>query len=195
MHVGITGGIGSGKTTVCKIFESLNIPVYYADDRAKQLMIEDRKLVEAIETTFGAESYHENGQLNRAYLSGIVFKDPVKLRQLNQLVHPVVFQDGLKWQEEHKDALYTLKEAALLYESGSFRALDRMICVYAPKQIRLERVMQRDDASKKAVLARMNKQLPELDKMTLSDFVITNDGQSSLISQVLTIHRKLTQNA
>ncbi|MEM1328183.1 MAG: dephospho-CoA kinase [Bacteroidota bacterium] len=193
IHVGITGGIGSGKTTICQIFECIGIPVYYADDRAKQLMVEDDQLRQAIRLTFGEESYAENGQLNRTYLANIVFKNPEQLRQLNALVHPAVFQDGIDWQAKHTNAPYTLKEAALLYESGSFRSLDKMICVYAPKKLRLERVMNRDSVSREVVQARMNKQMADREKMMLSNFVITNNGENALVEQVLQIHRTLTQ--
>ncbi|MEM9885181.1 MAG: dephospho-CoA kinase [Bacteroidota bacterium] len=193
MKIGITGGIGSGKTTVCKIFETLGIPVYYADDRAKQLMIEKPALIKQIKATFGEKSYDDQGQLNRTYLAQIVFSDPPKLKQLNQLVHPVVFEDTEQWHQAQKNTAYTLKEAALLFESGSFRTLDAVIAVYAPQKERIKRVMQRDQVNEDQVLARMEKQMSDLQKIQLSDYVITNNQRVSLVQQVLTIHQNIIQ--
>lgn len=195
MHIGITGGIGSGKTTICRIFENLGVPVYYADERAKRLMVDNPKLVAQIKATFGAESYTSEGVLNRVYLANIVFKDNRKLQQLNALVHPAVFEAVKKWQAKHQSAPYTLKEAALLFESGSFRSLDKIICVYAPTDLRIERVSKRDQVTAEQVRDRMDKQLSDYDKIALSDFVITNNGSKSLIRQVLSIHQQLCQLA
>lgn len=191
MKVGITGGIGSGKTTACKIFETLGIPIYYADDRAKQLMTESEELKAQIITNFGTKSYDKEGNLHRIHLANIVFKDPDKLRLLNSLVHPVVYQDAERWHAAQRGAPYTIKEAALLFESGSFRQLDKIICVYAPKAARLQRVMQRDQADEAQVLARMDKQMSDFDKMQLANFIITNNQEYSLIQQVLDIHQKI----
>lgn len=194
MKVGITGGIGSGKTTICKLFELLGIPVYYSDDRAKALMTESPALVQQVKALFGAEAYFADGKLHRAYLGGIVFNDPVALKQLNGIVHPAVGQDALDWHMQ-QDAPYTLKEAALLYESGIYRSLDRMITVFAPLPMRIERVMQRDGVDELAVRNRVSKQMLDYDKISLADFVITNNGQQSLIQQVLQIHRQLLEEA
>lgn len=191
LKVGITGGIGSGKTTVCKIFEQLDIPIYYADDRAKVLMVEDTQLVKEIKALLGTEAYTEDGQLNRAYVADIVFQNPDKLSQLNALVHPAVAKDGEDWQKKQQNTPYTLKEAALLYEAGSYRALDKMICVVAPQELRIERVMKRDQVDRAAVQARMDKQWPQAKKARLSDFLIYNDGNQSLILQVMRIHHRL----
>ena len=144
-RIGITGGIGSGKTTVCKIFESLGIPVYYADDRAKVLMTENKKLVDEIKKLIGDKSYFEDGSLNRQYIASVVFKNKNKLEQLNSLVHPAVAKDGILWQQSQSVVPYTLKEAALLIESGSFQALDYLITVWAPKETRIQRVIKRDN--------------------------------------------------
>jgi dephospho-CoA kinase len=191
LKVGITGGIGSGKSTVCKIFEILGIPIYYADESAKKLMQDNPELRNAIQKTFGAESYLEDGSLNRAYLAKLVFGDQEKLKELNGLVHPAVAKDGLRWHEEQKKVHYTLKEAALLYESGSYKDLDLMIAVYAPQSIRLQRVMQRDGADRQAVLSRMQRQWPEAEKVARADFVILNDGKHLLTPQILEIHKAL----
>ena len=194
LKVGITGGIGSGKTTVCKIFESLGIPVYYADDRAKWLMRNDPDLRAGIEHLFGPEAYDEQGNLNRQHIAAVAFDDPEKLSALNSLVHPAVFLDADRWnaEQEAAGAPYTIKEAALIFESGSYRFLDKVITVYAPKEVRLRRVMDRDGAKRADIEARMDKQLPEEEKMSRSDFVIFNDGSRPLIKQVLAIHQQLT---
>ncbi len=190
MKVGITGGIGSGKTTVCKIFETLGIPIYYSDDRAKALMVEDLNLVHQIKALLGKDAYFENGSLNRTYIANIVFNNPKKLATLNALVHPVVIADAEIWHKA-QTAPYTIKEAALLFESGSFRSLDKTITVYAPEALRLKRVMNRDEIAIDQVQSRMNKQLSEIDKIHLADFVITNNEKALLIPQVLNIHRAI----
>ncbi len=193
-HIGITGGIGSGKTTVCKIFETLGIPVYYADDRAKWLMTHDTDLIAGIQQIFGEAAYFENGELNRPYIGQIAFNNAEKLAQLNALVHPAVLRDGNEWQQAQQHVPYTLKEAALLYESGSYLDLDQMIVVTAPKEVRIQRVMQRDQLSREAVEARIDKQMPEEEKVKKADFVIYNDGEKALIPQILSIHHQLITN-
>lgn len=192
--VGITGGIGSGKTTVCKIFEVLGIPVYYADDRAKYLMHSNTALVNSLKETFGEEIYRNN-QLDRAVLAAKVFNNKGELERLNSLVHPAVAQDALDWQMEHLDAPYTLKEAALLFEAGSYKALNKVIVVTAPLQLRIDRVTARDQVTAEQVMARINSQWPEEEKVSLADFVIHNDGQQELIPQVLAIHEQLMELA
>ena len=190
MKIGITGGIGSGKSTVCKIFEVLGIPVYYADDRAKWLMNNDKKLIEGVKSVFGNEAYHD-GTLNRPFIADIVFNDKSKLAELNALVHPAVFQDGVAWNEANANAPYTLKEAAILFESGSYLTVDKIITVFTPKEIRIKRVLMRDDTTREAIEARMDKQMPEEEKIERSDFVIHNDDEHSLIEQVLKIHTEI----
>lgn len=190
-HLGITGGIGSGKTTVCKIFETLGIPVYYADDRAKYLMSHDPKLIAGIIELFGSEAFLEPQVLNRAHIAQVAFNDKAKLNQLNALVHPAVAQDGLNWQAAQQNVPYTLKEAALLFESGSYRTLDKIIVVAAPLELRIQRVMARDGAKREEVEARISKQMPEAEKVSLADFVVNNDGVHALIPQVMTIHTKI----
>ena len=191
-HLGITGGIGSGKTTVCKIFETLGIPIYYADDRAKFLMSHDPNLIMGIIELFGQEAYLEPQVLNRAHIAQVAFNDKDKLTQLNALVHPAVARDGLEWQAAQYDVPYTLKEAALLYESGSYRSLDKIIVVTAPLKLRIERVMARDGSKREEVEARIAKQMPESEKVNMADFVIYNDGEQALIPQVMSIHRQLS---
>jgi dephospho-CoA kinase len=193
LKIGITGGIGSGKTTVCKIFETLGIPVYYADDRAKALYVEDLNLKKKVIQLLGEKAYFENGELNRQYVSDLVFKDVQLLQKLNALIHPAVQNDGDTWHEKQKDASYTLKEAALLYESGGYKYLDKMITVYAPVSLRIERVILRGDGTltKEDVEARIAKQMDDEEKMKRADFVIINDGKQALMPQVIKIHQQI----
>ena len=186
LKVGITGGIGSGKSTVAKIFEILNIPVYYADSAAKRLMNEEGELKEKLIATFGKEIYL-NGLLNRPYLSSIVFNDPQKLNLLNALTHPATIADADKWMQK-QTAPYALKEAALIFESNAHKQLDKVIGVFAPAPLRIKRVMQRDAISETEVLIRMQKQMNEEEKMQSCDYIITNDERNLLIPQVLKIH-------
>ncbi len=191
LKAGITGGIGSGKTTVCKVFETLGIPVYYADYHAKQLMVNDPRLVAGIKKLFGPESYFEDGSLNRPYVAGEVFGNDEKLRRLNRLVHPAVAEDSERWHHAQEKVPYTLKEAALLFESGNFNNLDKVITVFAPEELRIKRVMERDEATEESIRARMAKQMPEEEKIKRADFVVHNDGKHSIVEQVLDIHHKL----
>ena len=189
LKIGLTGGIGSGKSTVAKVFEVLGIPVYYADEEAKRLMNEDEVLKEKIQEFFGTESY-TNGLLNRKYIAGIVFHDPKKLEQLNALVHPLTINDANNWLQQQTTP-YAIKEAALIFETGIHEYLDYVIGVYAPASLRIQRVMERDNISLEAVMARMSKQMDEEEKMRLCNFVINNDEQQLLIPQVLALHEKL----
>jgi len=188
--VGITGGIGSGKTTICKVFEILGIPVFYADTVAKQIMVEDSLLIEGIKSTFGNESYLSGGKLNNKYIAGIVFNNEAELQKLNALVHPAVFRAFDTWEEQvvGTDVPYTLKEAALLFESGSYKMCDTNILVTAPIDIKINRVMQRDKVTAEQVKARMDKQMSDDDKAKLANHFIINDETHSIIEQVLNLH-------
>lgn len=188
--VGITGGIGSGKTTTCEIFEELGVPVYYADSRAKQLMVQEPlrgKIIQA----FGTKAY-EGTQLNRTYLAKQVFGSKEQLSVLNGLVHPAVADDFEAWLDENKTAKYVLKEAAILFESGAYHAVDITVLVIAPEEVRVERVMKRDGSSKEEVLQRMANQWTQERKVKLADHIINNDGAHLLIPQVLELHKKFS---
>jgi dephospho-CoA kinase len=193
-RVGLTGGIGSGKSTVASIFEQLDIPVYFADDRGKYLLDHDLELKDAVRAAFGEEVYPE-GKLDRKVLGAVVFSDPEKLTQLNALVHPAVGRDYRAWCEATatEDVPYTIKEAAILFETGGYTEMDVNLVVTAPEEMRIARVMARDEVDEEAVRARMERQWPEGDKVMLADYVIVNDGEHSLIEQVMALHRELSQ--
>jgi dephospho-CoA kinase len=188
LKIGITGGIGSGKTTVARIFEVLGIPVYYADDAAKRIMNEDPQVREAIIKKFGELSY-KDGMLNREYLASIVFHDKKKLAALNALVHPATIRNSIQWMK-CQTAPYAIREAALIFESGVQDQLDYVIGVSAPAELRIERAIQRDKLTRQQVLDRMDRQINETIKMRLCDFVIVNDNKKPLIQQVLKLHEK-----
>lgn len=189
LRAGLTGGIGSGKSTVAKIFEVLGIPVYYADDAAKRLMNEDEELKKNIITHFGKESYI-NDQLNRSYIASLVFNNKEKLELLNFLTHPATIRDANQWMKRQTSS-YIIKEAALIFESGAAEYLDHVIGVFTPAPLRLQRIMQRDKITREEVLQRMNRQIDEEIKMRLCDTVLINDEQQLLVPQVLQLHEKL----
>lgn len=189
LKVGLTGGIGSGKSTVAAIFEVIGIPVYYADAAAKRLMNNNPTLKQQIIELFGDEAY-KNGQLDRTLIASRVFGDTSKLEQLNNLVHPITINDAEKWMGEQKGH-YAIKEAAIIFESGSNRSLDKVIGVFAPEAIRIQRVMERDNVTADTVKKRMSNQMNEEAKMQRCDYVIYNDETRFLIPQVIAIHRQL----
>lgn len=190
--IGVTGGIGSGKSTVCRIFEVLGIPVYYADTEAKRLMQRDPELKSSILHHFGQKVYDHTGKLDRKYLAGQVFGDQEKLVLLNSLVHPVTIRDASRWAE-CQSAPYVLKEAALMFESDSFHHVDKVIGVSAPEDLRIQRTMGRDGISREEILKRMQSQLDEDAKMGLCDYLIYNDEIHPVIPQVLALHENLLQ--
>jgi dephospho-CoA kinase len=189
LKIGITGGIGSGKTTVCKVFQLQHIPVFYADTQAKIIMQTDLQLVADIKDAFGKDVYSPGGVLNRSMLAALVFSDEEKLKKLNSLVHPAVFKAFDKWVAQ-QEAPYVMKEAALLFESGSYKDCDYTILVKAPQRLKIARIIERDKVSESDVLKRMSKQLSDEEKELRSDFIILNDEQQMLIPQVLNLHEK-----
>lgn len=191
IRVGLTGGIGSGKTTIAKLFEALNIPVYYADDAAKKLMNTNEKLKASIIQHFGEDSY-KNDELDRKYLASVVFNDKKKLELLNSLTHPVTIADAEDWMNK-QTAPYCIKEAALLFESGADKLLNYVIGVYAPQHIRVKRVMDRDQLSIEEVMKRVSRQIDEEMKMKLCNFVITNNEQQLVMPQVLELDKKFRE--
>lgn len=188
LKIGITGNIGSGKTTVSKVFEILGVPVFYADDAAKKVMTHDPLLVGQLINAFGAGSFFSDGALNRKHIADIVFKDEAQLQLLNSLVHPAVFRSFNQWVANIKNVPYVLKEAALLFESDSYKMCDQTILVTAPLELRINRVMQRDGLQRADILNRENKQFTEEKKKTLANFIIKNDDTELVIPQVLELH-------
>lgn len=193
LKVGITGGIGSGKSTVCQVFETLGIPVFYADEAARRLMEEDPELVKGITALFGAEAYYE-GKLNRQHIAGLAFSKPELLQELNALTHPATIRYGHDWFNRQQTP-YAIKEAALFFESGSAADIDVMIGVAAPRDLRLQRAMQRDHASRETIEARMARQMDEDEKMSRCDHIIHNDERQAIIPQVLVLHELLLKQA
>ncbi len=192
LRIGITGGIGSGKSIVCEIFQILGVPVYDADSRAKVLMTEDERTVDAIKNSFGLDAYTADGALNKTFLAKIVFNDREKLNILNNIVHPAVGRDFEKWSDSHRTNSYLIKEAALLIESGSYKQLDLLITVTAPEELRITRILKRDPhRTEENIRKIMANQLDEDAKISRSQFVIVNDDKTLLIPQVLNIHRHL----
>lgn len=188
LKIGLTGGIGSGKSTVAGIFNVLGIPVFDADSEAKKIMQTDEALSKAIQKEFGEHTYTV-GKLNRTALANIVFGDPYRLAKLNAIVHPATIAAAVTWMKQQTTP-YVIKEAALMFEAGSAAGLDYIVGVYAPRHVRINRVMNRDDVSREKVLERMNRQINEEIKMRLCDFVVVNDEQQLLIPQVTKLHER-----
>lgn len=191
--IGITGGIGSGKTTVCSIFQALGVPVYNADERAKELMNTNPTLRAQIIDAFGAESYDAENRLNRPYIAQQVFNSSKDLNTINALVHPVVASDFEEWVDLHSNEKYVLKEAAILFESGANKYVDVSVLVVAPEALRIARVTKRDASTEEEVLKRMKNQWTQERKVKLADFIIHNDGVKLLIPQVIKLHQAFTQ--
>jgi len=178
---------------ICKIFRCLGVPVYDADSHAKELMTTDGILVSDIKKEFGVLSYSVDGGLNRDYLSKQVFNDPERLKTLNSLVHPRVGADFSRWTSERKGYPYVLKEAALLYESGSYESLDKVIVVYANEALRIQRVLKRDPhRTADQVIAIIKNQMPEEEKLKRTDFTIRNDDTTLVIPQVVSLHHRFS---
>lgn len=190
IKIGLTGGIGSGKTTVATVFNSFGIPIYNSDVRAKYIMNTDVELVNDIKQLLGQHAYKE-GEINRPYISKKVFSTPSLLQQLNNLVHPKVAQDFSKWCDQHKNHPIIIKEAAILIESKAYLTLDKIVVVNAPEETRIARVQQRDNADIEAVKARIRNQISEEERNKYADFIINNDGETSLIIQVKAIIEEL----
>jgi dephospho-CoA kinase len=189
LQIGITGGIGSGKSLVSRIFQHLGVPVYDADSHAKELMTTDGILVSRIKKEFGDLAYHNDGTLDRTYLGNTVFNDQKRLDLLNSLVHPRVAADYERWVKEHRQFRYVLKEAALLFEANSARNLDQVVVVTAPEDVRIRRVLKRDPhRTVEQLKGIVEKQMPEDKKRELADHIIVNDDTQLVIPQVLKLH-------
>ncbi|WP_347159982.1 dephospho-CoA kinase [Pontibacter chitinilyticus] len=196
LKIGITGGIGVGKSVVCRMFAVLGVPVYDSDARAKWVMHHDKALRQDLITAYGPTAFTEAGELNRTFIASIVFNDPKRLAQHNALVHPHVGRDFATWTGLHADKPYVLKEAALMYESEAWKQMDQIIVVAAPLEVRIKRLLQRDphrtEADIKAIMA---KQLTEEEKIARAQQVIYNDEQQLIIPQVLQLHQQFLADA
>lgn len=192
LKIGITGGIGSGKTTVSRVFSVMGIPVYYADDRAKWLMENKTEVIDGISSLFGKEAY-SSGKLNRPLISSKAFHNPALLEQLNAIVHPAVGKDYADWHLSQQNVPYTLKEAALLFEAGSYKELDKTILVLSPENLRIRRIIKRDPfRTQEDIKAILERQMKDEEKQKLSDFYILNDEAHLVIPQVIKIHGELS---
>lgn len=189
--IGLTGGIGSGKSTVASIFEQLGVPVYNSDIRAKHLMNENEEIIANIKAVFGNSTYNSSGVLQREVLASIVFNNATKLQQLNSIVHPWVKKDTTEWEKKHEAHTYVIKESAILFETGIYKDMYKIILVTAPEDIRINRVMERDSCTRSDVLQRISKQFSDEKKIPLSDYIIVNDGIQALLPQVNEIHQKI----
>lgn len=190
IKVGVTGGIGSGKTMVCSIFKHLGIPIYNADEEAKKLIHSNQAIKDFIRSRFGNDLFVQD-KLDRKKLAAIVFNDPVALNDLNAVVHPTVRNDFELWLKAVSKAPYIIKEAAILFESGADKGLDKIITVTAPEELRIERVIKRDRATSNEVKKRMSLQSSDEYKIKKSDFILINDGNGLILPQILTIHQQL----
>ncbi|MEK6781774.1 MAG: dephospho-CoA kinase [Bacteroidota bacterium] len=191
LQIGITGGIGSGKSLICKIFQSFGVPIYDADNHAKNLMTTDVILVDQIKKEFGTLSYNEKGDLNKMYLSEVAFNDAAKLTKLNSLVHPRVAIEYSHWLKKYSGNHYIIKEAALLFESGSFELLDKIIVVKAHEKLRVTRVLKRDpQRTEEEVLKIIRNQMAEEEKLKRADFIIQNNETELVIPQILKLHEQ-----
>lgn len=193
LKVGLTGNIGSGKTTVCRVFEMLGVPVYYADEEARKLFTRD-DVIGRLVGIFGRDVLDGSGRPDRKKIAGIAFNDRVRLEKLNALIHPLVRQQFEAWHASQSDTPYTIQEAAILFETGHYRHFDRTILVTAPEDVRIDRVCRRDKASPEEVTARMKNQTDQQELEKLADFVIFNDGRLLVIPQILRIHELLAGN-
>jgi dephospho-CoA kinase len=187
--IGITGGIGSGKSTVSKVFALLNVPIYNADNQAKFLLNNDADVIKKVKQVFGNDIYN-NQELDRKKMAAQVFEQPFLLQQLNEIVHPAVFNDFDKWCDEHQQHSYILKEAALIFETILHQKLDAVIMVSSPEELRIERVMKRDSITKEQVLARIKNQMSEDEKFKKADYIIYNDELQMVIPQVVQLHEQ-----
>ena len=194
LKIGLTGNIGSGKTIVARIFSQLGVPVFQADNEARKLF-EDDHIKSEIRKLFGSSVFSQSGDVLRPVIAEIVFSDQKLLETLNKIIHPAVREKYLSWCLDHADTPYTLYEAAILFESGYYREMDKVICVVAPEDLRIRRVMQRDNLLAEEVKRRMANQWEEERKVELADFIIRNDETEPVIKQVMALHTVLIQHS
>jgi len=189
MVLGITGGIGSGKSVVCRVFSILGAPVFSADDEARFIMERDNNIMNEVEKVAG-EKVYENGILDRRKLAHIIFRDRNKLAAVNRIVHPAVFENFRRWKERNKSPL-VIFESAILFESGSYKYTDRVLNLNAPVEIRIKRVMERNRLSEEEVVERINNQWSDEQRTEMSDYNINNSGKEMILPSILRIYREM----
>jgi dephospho-CoA kinase len=193
IKVGITGGIGSGKSIICKVLETLDYPVYYADDKAKFLTNTNDEIISSLKNKFGDEIYSANNLINRKKLAELIFINPENLKFVNQLIHPIVINDFLKWSSQQNSDI-VFQEAALIIEAKVYEKLDYTISIISPKELRIERVMKRDKISKNEIIKRIENQVDDDTRIKFSDFIIYNDDKQLILSQILEIIKQINVN-
>jgi dephospho-CoA kinase len=191
LRVAVTGNIGSGKTSVCRVFESLGVPVFYADQEAK-LFYRDPAVLNTLSIRFGNAIITPGGSLDKSALAEIIFNDESAMEFIRQLIHPRVYEKYKQWLQAHKYYPYTIQESALVFESGSYKKFDHIILVHAPEEMLISRVMNRDKVSYDQVMQRLAHQIPQQEKRSLSHFLLLNDNTSLIIPRILDIHSVLT---
>jgi dephospho-CoA kinase len=190
LKVGITGGIGSGKSTVCEVFKFLGVPVYHADIEARYIIDSDMEVRNKLIYLFGDNIYNDY-KLKRDKFSELIFNDKEALENVNRIVHPKVRSHFLEWAEAHKDKNYTLYEAAILFESGTYKLLDKIITVTAPEKLRIKRILDKKKFNRKIIRNIINIQLPDEEKIKQAHYTIINDDKTLILPQILEIHKKL----
>lgn len=186
--IGVTGGIGSGKSMVCRLFECLDIPVYYADSRAKWLTNHDPEIREKVVALLGPEAYDSEGQYNARFVASSVFNDEPLLKDLNAIIHPVVLRDTKEWVSRHAGSPYVVKEAAIMAKAGQANAVDYVVVVEAPVELRVQRILQRDKRTENEIRAIIERQVSDESRREIADYIVSNDDDSALIPQVLHLH-------
>lgn len=184
--IGITGGIGSGKSIICKVFALLGVPIYEADTQARYLMNTNVEIIKSLKNVFGENIYTQNGELDRRFVATEIFSYPEKVLLLNSIVHPKVAEDFKNWKEKHEKSEYVMNEAALMFESGSYKRMDKVVTVFSPLTLRKKRIKLRDtQRTDQEIENIIQKQLPEEEKLERADFVIENDEKKALLPQIL----------
>jgi dephospho-CoA kinase len=190
LKIGVTGGMGSGKSTVCNVFRNLGVPIFTADSEGKELLNKDNETKEKVIAAFGEEMYTAEGKVDRNRMAQLVFNSPKELEKLNSIIHPRVKERFEQWAKRYSNRPYVIKEAAILFESGSYQDLDKIISVFAPKKQRIGRIIERDETTREDVERRMRFQYSDEERNELADFIIMNDDgqQVNLLPQVMELH-------
>lgn len=191
IKVGLTGNIGSGKTTVARVFETMGVPVFVADTEAKHIMVSDQDLVSQIKELFGEKAYFQSEELDRSYIAEIVFNDADILQKLNNIVHPAIEKYYVEWCKQYVDEKYTIKEAAILFESGSYKSCDKIITVACDRETAIRRASERDGKDIIDITARLDNQMPQEEKISKSDYVIWNNEGDEILPRIMEIHEEL----